>query len=190
MSTAGILLASGASRRFGAADKLMARFEGRPLVVHAGAALTQAVDGPLIAVAARPEVAAALPGFAHVRPGPPTPEQSDSLAAGIAQARALGAERAVVVLGDMPRVTPELIRAVMALCSRGQAAAATDGTRPMPPACFPAALFDRLEALNGDRGAAPLLRALPERQLVAAPAGTLVDIDTEADLAALGAGPG
>lgn len=190
MTTAGILLASGASRRFGAADKLLAPFRGRPLVTHAAEALAEAVAGPLIVVAARAEVAAALPGFAHVRPGPPEPAQSDSLAAGIAQARALGAGRAVVVLGDMPRVTPELIRAVLARCSGGQASAATDGTRPMPPACFPAALFDRLEALSGDRGAAPVLRALPEAQLVAAPTGALVDIDTAADLARLAGAPG
>jgi CTP:molybdopterin cytidylyltransferase MocA len=130
-------------------------------------------------------VAAALPGFAHVRPDPPEPAQSDSLAAGIARARALGADRALVVLGDMPRVTPDLIAAVRDRCTAAQAAAATDGTRPMPPACFPACLFDRLAGLSGDRGAAPLLRALPERQRVTAPPGALVDIDTEADLAAL-----
>jgi len=188
--TAGILLASGASRRFGAADKLLAPLEGRPLVAHAAAALAQAVAGPLIVVAARPEVAAAVPGFAPVRPARPDPAQSDSLAAGIARARALGAGRAVVTLGDMPRVTPELIRAVRDRCTAAQAAAATDGTRPMPPACFPAALFDTLQALSGDRGAAPVLRALPEGQLVAAPAGALVDIDTAADLAALAGAPG
>jgi CTP:molybdopterin cytidylyltransferase MocA len=71
-----------------------------------------------------------------------------------------------------------------------QAAAATDGTRPMPPACFPAGLFDDLQALTGDRGAAPLLRALPEAQRVTAPPGTLIDIDTEADFAALCRAPG
>jgi CTP:molybdopterin cytidylyltransferase MocA len=188
--TAGVLLASGASRRFGAADKLLAPLEGRPIVAHAAAALAQAVDGPLIVVAARAEVAAALPGFTHIRPGHTAPEQSDSLAAGIAQARALGAGRVVVVLGDMPRVTAELIRAVLARCGPSQvASAATDGTRPMPPACFTAALFDRLETLSGDRGAAPVLRELPKEQLVAAQPGTLVDIDTEADLAAAAGAP-
>jgi len=181
--TAAVLLAAGASRRFGPDDKLLALWHGRPLVTHAAEALRASGLSPLIAVTANPEVAALLPGFAVVAPDRPQPEQSDSLRAGIAEARRLGAPAALVALGDMPGVTADLLRAVAARASPAQPAAATDGTRAMPPACFPAALFEALLAATGDRGARPLLASLPDAQRVPAPAEALVDIDTRADIA-------
>jgi molybdenum cofactor cytidylyltransferase len=64
-----------------------------------------------------------------------------------------------------------------------------------PPACWPRSLFAELRALDGDRGAGRLLQALPEAALVRAPAGCLLDIDTQEDLRralerAPGTGPG
>lgn len=185
MTAAGLLLAAGESRRFGAADKLLAPLDGRPLVTHAAGTLRAAGLAPLIAVVTSDAVAALLDGFALVRLPPGPAAQSRSLAAGVAEAEAQGAARLLVALGDMPRVTPGLVAAVIARCPEGGAAAAHDGTRPMPPACFDRALFGELEAITGDRGAAPILRALSPDCLVAAPPGTLADIDTAADLAAL-----
>ena len=184
--TAAVLLAAGASRRFGAADKLLAGLRGRPLVAHAAAALRQSGLAPLIAVTTNPQVAALLPEFRIVRPDLPDPAQSDSLRAGIAAARALGAARVVVALGDMPDVPPDLLRAVAARATDTLPAAATDGARVLPPACFPAALFDALLVARGDRGARGLLAGLPEAQRVPAAPGALRDIDTPADLAAPG----
>ncbi|SDF40316.1 nucleotidyltransferase family protein [Limimaricola pyoseonensis] len=175
----GLLLAAGRSRRFGPQDKLRAPFRGRPLVTHAAAALRASGPDRLLAVCADPAVAAVLDGF-EIVPTDPEGGQSASLRAGARRARALGAAKLLVVLGDMPRVRPELLREVVAACDAAHPAAAHDGTRIMPPACFPAALLPDLEALEGDRGAAALLRggAPGAVRLCPAAPGLLIDIDT------------
>lgn len=180
--TAGLLLAAGASRRFGAGDKLLADLDHTPLVTHAAAALRATGFTPLIAVVTSEAVADLLDGFTVVRLAPGPTAQSRSLAAGVREALAQGASRLVVTLGDMPRVTPELIRDVAALCPEGGAAASSNGARPMPPACFDRALFTELMRMTGDKGAAPILRGLPPDRLVSASPDMLVDIDTPADL--------
>ena len=183
MSTVGILLCGGASRRFGVENKLLADLAGRPLVTHAADALLSAGCDALLAVTGDARVAGVLPGFEIVAPGKPQPEQADSLRAGILRARDLGAERALVALGDMPFVPASHLRAVIARGTPDDASATTDGRRRMPPAWFPARLFDDLAGISGDRGAQAVLAALPPAALVHAEAGALVDIDTPGDLA-------
>lgn len=182
MTTAGVLLAAGHSHRFGPGDKLLAPLRGQPLVGYAAAALRDLGPDLLIAVARSDAVADALDGFEIVRPPEGQGGQADSLRAGIARARDLGATRAIVVLGDMPFVTADLLRRIADSATAHRPSAATDGTRAMPPACFPAAVFPRLLRLRGDRGAAALLRDLPPEALVPAPASALRDIDLPADL--------
>lgn len=181
MPIAILLLAAGASRRFGAENKLLAPLAGKPLVRHAGDA-ARAVPAALhIVVTSDPEVEALFPDFRRVRVEPGRP-QSDSLKAGVAVARALLADQVVVVLGDMPGVTAELIEAVIAK-GASQPAAATDGQHIMPPASLPEPILDAVAELTGDQGAGAILRHLAPDQLVTAPPGTLADIDTQADLA-------
>lgn len=180
--TAGIVIAAGASRRFGAADKLLAQAGGRALGAWAAAAMRDAPVEARIAVAASARVAALFAGFAVVPPGGGG-QQSDSLRAGLAAARRAGADRVVVTLADMPAAAAGDIAAVLAV-QRGDApAAAWDGARAMPPAAFPSAWFARLEALQGDRGAGALLAAAADLVRVPLPPARLVDIDTEDDLA-------
>ncbi|CAN0604142.1 unnamed protein product, partial [Ectocarpus sp. 12 AP-2014] len=93
-----------------------------------------------------------------------------------------GLSQILVVLGDMPLVTSDHLRAVVGRCSADSASASTDGKRRMPPACFPASMTEDLLATTGDRGAGPLLKALPEDALVEAPKGMLKDVDTVEDL--------
>jgi molybdenum cofactor cytidylyltransferase len=186
LTTVGILLAAGASRRFGAADKLLATLDGRPLVAHSGAALSGAGCDRLIAVTTAPEVAALLPDFDIVGPEARQPLQSDSIRAGIARARQLGAKKALVALADMPFVTSRHLRDVLDRSAGSTPSASTDGTRRMPPACFPSEVFEKLLALSADAGAQAILAALPEEALVLADKSELRDIDTPDDLAALG----
>ncbi|MEM9900977.1 MAG: nucleotidyltransferase family protein [Pseudomonadota bacterium] len=183
MTTAGVLLAAGRSRRFGAEDKLLAPLKGRPLVAHAVAALRAVKPEVLIGVTRSAAVSRLLAGFEIVAPLEDAPEQADSLRAGLSCAWACGAKRVLVVLGDMPFVTPALLADVLARCEETRPSAATDGFRPMPPACFPEAFFPEVLALRGDRGAARLLRNLPCEALVHVPPRTLHDIDTVAGLA-------
>ncbi|MDO6414901.1 NTP transferase domain-containing protein [Sphingomonas sp. BIUV-7] len=179
MTIAGILLAAGRSTRFGADDKLVAVLEGRPLIDHAAQALRDAPVGLRFVV--RSKAADALDGFETVRVAEGA-EMSRSLAAGIAAARAAGAEGALVLLADMPFVTPAHLAALVAgFAGRSTLLASTDGTRPSPPALFGADRFAELEAGSGDAGGRRLLAAAT---LIAAPPGSLRDIDTPEALAA------
>lgn len=179
MIRTGLLLAAGASRRFGADDKLLALRDGRPLVAHAAQALRDAGLSDRVAVIANPALAPWLDGFRIVTV-PPGGGQSDSLRAGLAQAG--GWDRLLIALGDMPDVTAAHLDRLMARATDRLAACSHDGTAPLPPACFPRASLPALEALRGDRGAGALLGALPPGQHVAAPK-LLRDIDRPLDLA-------
>lgn len=185
MSAAAIVLAAGLSRRFGADNKLLAPFRGRPLAGHVAAALRAVPFSGRIAVCACPEVARLFADCEIVSPDADAPAQSASLAAGLARARALGADRVTIVLADMPFVSAGLIAEVGALAGRLGAACAHDGTRRAPPAAFTARHFAALAALSGDQGAGQMLRALPPEALVAASPGILADIDTPDALARL-----
>ncbi|MDU8942863.1 nucleotidyltransferase family protein [Ovoidimarina sediminis] len=179
--TIGLLLAAGASRRFGAEDKLLADLGGKPLVLHAADAMRAAAFDARLAVTSSAEVAVLLPDFeiAPVNPGAP---QSASLRAGIRCAIAMGATRVVVALGDMPRVPPGLLAEI---AHHPGPACAGDGARRTPPAAFPAELFESLLAATGDRGAGALLADLPESAVIATAPETLIDIDRPEDLARL-----
>ena len=118
---------------------------------------------------------------------------STSLKTGIA---ALGADvdRAMVILGDQPDITAEVVdRLLEAQAVSGLPAAALsfDGLLH-PPVVLARELWGDIEALEGDVGCRALVRAHPE--LVAAvaadrPGGHPIDIDTREDFERLAADP-
>nr|WP_111298026.1 NTP transferase domain-containing protein [Paracoccus saliphilus] len=172
MIRAGLLLAAGASRRFGPQDKLLARLDGRPLIAHAAQALRDVPLDDRIAVITNPQLRPWLSGFRiiQIEQG----QQSDSLRAGMG---AVGrVDRLLIALGDMPDVTPAHLHAVLARTTDLLPAASHDGRHPRPPACFPASALGALAAAAGDQGAARHLENLPQSQLVAGP-NLLRDID-------------
>ncbi|WP_299838316.1 NTP transferase domain-containing protein [uncultured Paracoccus sp.] len=170
----GLLLAAGASRRFGPEDKLLALVAGQPLLSHAAAAMRAAVLDRRIAVVSSAGTAALLDGFEVIRIA--QGEQSDSLRAGLAAAGA--PDCLLIALGDMPLVTAALLDRIVAACTDDQPSASREADGPpMPPACFPASWLPRLAELSGDQGAGRLLRDLPASQMVEA-SGQLPDIDT------------
>ncbi|WCR11621.1 nucleotidyltransferase family protein [Paracoccus stylophorae] len=178
MIRAGLLLAAGASRRFGADDKLLATLRGRPLIAHAADALRATPLDRRLAVIANPALTPHLDGFQvlHLQ----SAAQSDSLRAGL---MALGRpDRVLIVLGDMPGVGADHLRRVLAAATDDRPSASRDHGPPMPPACFPAGWLDRLTSLTGDRGAGSLIRDLPDDALIDA-SGRLGDIDSADDLA-------
>ena len=185
MTLAGIVLAAGASRRWGEEDKLLAPFRGSPLAAHAADAMRGAPVDLRIAVMRDPELAALFDGFELVRPE--GEDQSASLHAGVRLARDRGAGAVLVALADMPLVNAPLLARVARLGFQTGTAAARDGELRAPPAYFPADTFQALLALTGDRGAGGLLRDLPDAAFVDA-AGRLADIDRPGDLDRLEAG--
>jgi len=181
MTTAAVILAAGRSSRFGAADKLLAPLQGRPLASYAAAALMSA-PVELRAAVCGDAVAPLMAGMTLLS-APPGSGQADSLRAAVDWAGREGASRLLVLLADMPFVTADDLTEVLERAGTGMAAA-TDGARRMPPACFPATAFPALAQLDGDAGARPLLAGLDPGRLVHLPATHLRDIDTAADLAA------
>ncbi|WEF24456.1 NTP transferase domain-containing protein [Paracoccus sp. S3-43] len=167
-----VLLAAGASRRFGTACKLQAPYRGKPLVRHVAEAIL-ASGLPAVAVTADPAVEDLLPEFRIIRSIGP---QSQSLRAGLA---AVDDDRALVVLGDMPHVDAALL---LRIALAPAPAAASDGNRITPPASLPRSMFADIAQLSGDQGAGAVLRRRPDLYLVHVDAGRLRDIDISEDI--------
>src|SRR5690606_18545557 len=94
------------------------------------------------------------------------------------QALAQDAAALLVLLADMPLVTPGYLRAL----AENHAPVATrhpDG-RAGVPAVLGRELLEKAAQLMGDRGAGPLLAGVP---LLDPPAGMLLDVDTPEALA-------
>lgn len=189
-----IVLAAGAGRRFGG-RKLLASFEGRPLITGAlDAAFAAPVrrvwlvtDGdPDLAVVAR-DHARTLGHEEHLEVIV-VADAAEGMGASLRTAvAALPAEAAgaFVFLGDMPRIPSDVAGALAQALAAGfdLAAPRFEGRRGHPVLfgriCFPALL-----ALRGDAGARDLLSGAGERlALVDSPgAGVLFDIDRPEDL--------
>ena len=188
------MLAAGAGARFGG-GKLTAPWKGGLLL---DAAMAVAVAAPARSVTvvwgADARVPAAAGAFAErsgqagrlrlIHAERAAEGMAESLKAGLVS---LPAEStgAFVFLGDMPRVSPLLAHElVQALATGALAAAPTFEGRRGHPVLFAAALFPRLVALAGDRGAAAVLAELGDAlALVASPDdGVLFDVDRLGDL--------
>ncbi len=195
---AGLILAAGAGSRFGG-GKMRARLDGRPLVAHVLDAARAAGFGRLVLVLGRDAVdvraailaadPAALAGVLVVVNGAPERGLASSLRLGLAAATAgPRPDRVLVLLGDQPRVRPEVIMAMLAADAPADAVAvvpayaadaAANPVLLLPPA------WSRAGDLTGDRGFGELLAAQRERVVRIPVAGANPDIDTPADLAAL-----
>lgn len=165
----GVLLVGGASRRFGS-PKALARLHGETLAERGHRLLSAACDEVLV-VGKRGELEGRLP-FPLVDDGTAERAPIHGLIAGLRHA----SHDVVVALPvDVPLVTPDALRAL------GAAGGVPAQEIPLPGA-YPRSLLPELErrvaagALSL-RGVNPVVCALPEP--------LLVDVDTEAALAAL-----
>lgn len=189
---AAIILAAGLGSRFGDAPKLLADLDGKPLVRHVAEAALASLASPILVVVGhrREDVRAALAGFdvAFVHNPAYADGLSTSLKAGFV-ALPPGSEGAVILLGDMPRVTPALIDGLIEAWRRRRPAGAavpTHSGRRGNPVLLARSLAPEIASLAGDGGAGPLLRA--RRDVLEWPVddpAILQDVDTAAALAAL-----
>lgn len=179
-----IVLAAGASTRFAAGHKLLAALDGRPVLEHVLAAASDAgLDDAVVVLGARAgdiRAAVDLHGARPVECPDWAEGQSASLRRGL---DALGdVDAAVILLGDQPRIGAEAIRRVLAARGPGaDAVRATWGGLPGHPVVLERALFDRVRALRGDRGARALLAGA--RPVACDGLGSPLEIDTVEDLA-------
>ena len=181
-----IVLAAGSGSRFGG-GKLMAPWRGGVLLDGAlDAAFAAPVEGVYVVVGADPAVAARAEarGARVVEARDHALGLSASLKAGIA-ALPGDAAGALVLLGDMPSV-PHAILAplVQAVAASALAAAPVFGGKLGNPAALSAALFPKVMALQGDRGARGVIEGLGEAlaRVPAPDAGILFDVDKPDDL--------
>jgi molybdenum cofactor guanylyltransferase len=205
----GIVLAGGRSARFGR-DKLGVDVDGRAILARAVDAVAAVTDGVLVAVATLPEefLAAAVPvALIHDRNPFAGPLAGLANVLGTAVDPDPVADLAIVVGGDMPRLVPEVLRAMLdrldedaridaVLLGRPATELEAAGDRPSRRSVLPLAL--RLEPARrasaaamaaGHRSLHSLVDRLSHVELPAAawlaldPEGTtLLDVDTRADL--------
>jgi len=187
-----IVLAAGASTRFGSAKQLV-RIAGRPML-HA--TVTRAVEvagnAVIVVLGARAEELAPLLSHSPAsivinrewREG-----LASSIRAGVARLPA-ACSGAMLLLADQAAVTAEDLRRLAGAWRRQTAyvAAAVYGATVGVPAIFPRASFPNLLQLRGDQGARALIQRNPDRVVRVPMESAGVDIDTPEDLLAIEAG--
>lgn len=191
MTIAAIVLAAGRSTRSGPVHKLTAAVAGKALVAHAVDAALASPARPVVVVtgheaaAVRDALAGRSVTFVH------NPDYARGMASSIAAGiRSLPgeAEGALIALGDMPGVAADDIARLLAAFdpARAPICVPVASGRRGNPVLFARAFFGALTALEGDQGARALIAGHPDlvREVPMAGAGTLADLDTEADIAA------
>ena len=175
---AAVVLASGRSTRMGERNKLLEEYAGKPLVAHAvdAAIASTATDVIVVTGHEQDRVRAALVDR------PVTFVSNDNYADGLATSLVagiggIGSDRdgAVVLLGDMPLITPALIDQLIAAFApydgRSICVPFFNGRRGNP-VLWSSAFFEELRSLRGDSGA---------RHLIAEHGEDLVEVDVRTD---------
>lgn len=209
MSVAGVLLAAGAGTRFaGSTHKLLALWQGRPIVVHALDALLAArsvgepgeqlpdeviadevpidevpIDEVIVVDGAVDLHAFISTGVRLVHNPNWANGQASSLHLAVVAAGQAGHDAVVVGLGDQPRITAQAWRRVAA--AGGLIAVANYGGQRRNPVRLHASVWPALAA-EGDEGARTLMAAHPEWVIDVACPGHPLDVDTLEDLRRLG----
>ncbi len=186
----GLILAAGKGSRFGG-HKQLAELDGRPLLEHAILAMTASPVGRVVVVlGAGAESVIARVDFHGAEPilcerweeG-----QSASLACGLAELP--DCEAVVVTLGDLPHLSTNAIRRVVAARGEGiEAVRATYSGEPGHPVLLERELIERLRDVTGDHGARNLLLSVSPGEVPCDDLGGGEDVDTPAQLDALRAG--
>ena len=180
-----IVLAAGRSSRMGGPNKLLALFDGRPLVRRTAETARASRAGEVVVVTGHQEerVAGALAGVTVRRVH--NPDYATGLASSLKSgvlAVANQADGALIMLGDMPAVTAaDLDRLIDAFARAGGTAivrATHDGKRGNP-VILPKALFPEVLKLEGDTGARHIVESEGNPVIdIEIGAGASVDVDT------------
>lgn len=174
--TAAVVLAAGASARFGS-PKQLARLGGETLLERAVRVAREAGCRPVVVVLG----ASAELVRSQCSLGDAVVVVNDDWASGMGSSIGCGvchlrdADGCVVMTCDMPAVTSAHLRLLMT----GETAASMYAGRRGVPAYFPADRFAELMSLRGDAGARELLGDARTVELV----GGEMDVDTPMDLA-------
>ena len=188
-----ILLAAGRSSRFEDGHKLLAPLLGAPVVAHAlGALIGAGLGRPLVVLGARGDAVrealdAAFAPDAFETLVNPRPAEGMGTSLALAARASLGTP-ILLALGDMPCLTASDHRAVAAALDPSDPLAVARGGavgKAGHPVAFGPGWAERLAALQGDAGAASLLRGRPVALVPLEPASQ-IDVDTRAALSRAG----
>jgi molybdenum cofactor cytidylyltransferase len=180
---AAVVLAAGSGSRFGGAKQL-AELDGIPLLEHALRAVeaVPAIERIVVVLGARADEIRAGIDFGLAEPvvcSDWAEGQAASLRCGIDAV--VGAEAAVLTLGDMPRITPQVIARFADLAeehgSLARARAVYDGM-PGHPVVLGSAYFEQIAALHGDVGARDVLKAIGAVAIECSHLCSAADVDT------------
>jgi molybdenum cofactor cytidylyltransferase len=186
---AGLLLAAGRGRRFGA-DKLSAKLAGKAVIRWSAAALAPAVDSMFVVVpigAKAVNQALSRLDVCFVENLARDEGMASSIRAGIA-ALPSDVEAVVIALADQPYVSSDVATALCERWRAGDVAAVAPAYRDGRghPVLFARECFGALLELRGDVGARGVLEALGERAAtIRIDAAAPLDVDTVEDLQAL-----
>jgi CTP:molybdopterin cytidylyltransferase MocA len=187
-----IVLAAGASTRFGSAKQLV-RIAGRPML-HATVTRAVEVAGNAVSVVLGARAEELAPLLSHSpasivinrdwREG-----LGSSIRAGVARVPA-ACSGVMLLLADQAAVTAEDLRRLAGAWRRQPAyvAAAVYGATVGVPAIFPRSTFSELLQLRGDQGARALIQRNPDRLVRVPMESAGIDIDTPEDLLAIESG--
>lgn len=185
-----IVLAAGASTRFGSAKQLV-RVAGRPLL-HSAVARAAEVAGTAVTVVLGAHASELTPLLTHTQASVIINREwregmASSIRSGIARLPA-SCTAVLMLLVDQAAVTAEDLKRLVSAWRRqpDYIVAARYGTTTGVPAVFPRSTFSELQALRGDVGARVLLQRNPDRVVRIPMPSAAIDIDTPEDLLALG----
>ena len=183
---AAVVLAAGSSTRMGR-NKLLLELGGEAVVRRAARTAIEAGLAPVIVVTghAREAVEGQLHGLgcSSVFNGEHLAGTHTSVAAGIGAVGA-GCEAAVVILADMPFVTPAMLRALVARYHESRpmlVASRYGGSVNAPPILYDRRLFGELRQMDARCGRQVVRRHLHEAVEVEWPAEAARDLDRPGD---------
>jgi molybdenum cofactor cytidylyltransferase len=189
MRTAAVVLAAGASTRFGS-PKALATLDGRPILEHVLDAVREAGIDDIVVVLGN-DAEQIRDGIEwldeRIVRNPDPRELSSSLQIGIDAVSDVDPppQAVLVALGDQPRTRPEVIRALISAARTSELPIVVpryaDGGGSNPVLLRRTA-FDIVDEASGDRGLGPLIDGRPELVLGVAVPGSNPDVDTPADL--------
>lgn len=177
-----VVMAAGASARFGRENKLLAPFGGKPLYRCAFAAAAREAFYAVSVVSHYEEILSAAEAEGFIPVYNPAPEDGISLTVSLGLRSLPDADALMFLVADQPLLSQTTVSELISFFLEDPAsiAAPACGGKRGNPVIFPKAFFPELLALRGDRGGSGVIKAHPDalRLYPLADKRELFDVDT------------
>ena len=182
-----VLMAAGSGSRFGC-NKLAAMYKGRPLYAHALSVIPDDEFFEVAVVTQYDEIKlmAERMGFTVIINRAPEDGISRTIGLGLSELIKNGADAAMFLVCDQPRLTKSSVKRVLARFREhpDRIVALGHEARRGNPAVFPSAYFDKLLSLESDAGGSEIIRRHPDalKLCQAEDEAELFDVDSALEL--------